>query len=311
MEKNKGLLQTILLIIILSLTAFLGLQMPLVGIAYPIILTFIGLKNGINKNIITFITSFIILGVITMNISALIIPLQYGILSIATVYMVNKKYNSSKVILYSAILVFSMVLIHMGLRWYFTGINTLTELENNLTTITKQQIEIIKTEDINESQKSQMANILKTTVDFISSVIPSLLIISSTIIAYINYYISTRLANKSGRADIEVPKFSNLSFPRNTITGLGTILLISYILKYVGNFNYIQLIDNLFILIYVVFLIQGLSFVIFLINKMKFGKFLKALFITLIVLSSFFNIILFSLGIIDIIFNFRKIRRLG
>lgn len=311
MEKNKGLLQTILLIIILSLTAFLGLNMPLVGIAYPIILTFIGLKNGRNKNIVIFITSLIILGVITMNIDALIIPFQYGILSIATIYLINKKYRPSKIILYSAVLVFSMVLIHMGLTWYFTGINTLTDLENNLTTITKEQIEIIKSEDMSESQKSQMANILKTTVDFISSVIPSLLIISSTIIAYINYYISTRLASKSGKMDIEVPKFSTLSFPRNTITGLGTILLISYILKYIGNFNYIQLIDNLFILIYVVFLLQGLSFVVFLINKMKFGKFLKTLFITLIVLSSFFNIVLFSVGIIDIVFNLRKIRRLS
>ena len=110
--------------------------------------------------------------------------------------------------------------------------------------------------------------------------------------------------------EIDIPKFSMINFPAHVIMGLGMIMLISYALKYVGNFNYIQLLNNLSVLIYVIFLIEGLSLTVFLINKMKIGNFLKVLFITIIALSSLLNIILFSMGMLDIIFDFRKIRKM-
>lgn len=311
MDKNKDILQTTLLIIIVTITGFLGMGMPLVALAYPILLTFIGLKNGGHKHLITFFTSLALLGVIGQGLDVLVIPFQYGILSIFTVYMVNKKYRVDKIILYSGALVFAMVLIHMGLKWSLTDVNVFTELEASLTAISQEQIEMLDTEGMKESEKSQMVNLLKSTVDYIVTVLPVLLIISSAFIGYINYYISSRLAKRSGRTDIEIPKFSKFIFPKHVIMGLGTILLISYGLKYVGNFNSAGLVENIMILIYVVFLLEGLSFTVYLINKMKIGKFFKVLFITIIALSSFLNIVLFSIGIVDIILDFRKLRKVS
>lgn len=311
MEKSKDILQTTLLIIIVTITGFLGMNMPVVALAYPILLTFIGLKNGFYKHLTTFFTSLALIGLITGSVDVLIIPLQYGILSIFSAFMINKKYKVEKIILYSGALVFLMVLIHMGLKWSLTDVNVFTELEASLTAISNQQIEMLDTEGMKESEISQMINLLKSTVDYIVAVLPVLLIISSAFIGYINYYVSSRLASKSGRTDIETPKFSRLIFPKHVIMGLGTILLISYGLKYIGDFNYEGLVENIMILVYVVFLLEGLSFTVFLINKMKIGKFFKILFITIIALSSFLNIVLFSIGIVDIILDFRKIRKVS
>ena len=311
MEKGKSILQTSLLIILVTITGFLGINMPVVALAYPILLTFIGLKNGIYKNIAVFLTSLALIGVISESIDVLIVPLQYGILSIATVYMINKKYKVDKIILYSVTLVFSMVLVHMGLNWFLRGINTFTDLENSLSTIMKLQIENLNTEEMKESEISQISNLLKSTVDYVAAVLPALLIISSTFIAYINYYISSRLARSSGEISIETPKFSEIIFPKHVIMGLGSILLIAYGLKYVGDFNYVQLVDNIFILIYAIFLVEGLSFTVFFINRMKIGKLFKVLFIVMIALSSFLNIVLFSIGIVDIVLDFRKLRKVS
>lgn len=311
MDRNKDILQAVLLTIIVTITGFLGLTMPIVAIAYPILLTFIGLKNGIYKNITTFITSIVLIGVITGSIGVLIIPIQYGILSMFTVFMINKRYKVNKVILYSMGLVFLMVLIHMGLKWVTTGVNTFTELETSLTQATTEQLSGLDTEGMSESDVSDFTNILKTTVDYISSIFPVLLMVSSAFIAYINYYVSSKLARKSGRLDIAVPSFSQIIFPKHVIMGLGALLLTSYALKYVPNFNYIQLVNNIFILMYVIFLLEGLSLTVFLIKKMKIGLVFKVLFITIIALSSFLNIVLFSVGIIDIVLDFRKIRKVS
>ncbi len=311
MDRNKNILQTILLIVIVTITGFLGLTMPIVAIAYPILLTFIGLRNGMKNNIIAFITSLILIAAITGSIGVLIIPLQYGILSVFTVYMINKGYKINKVILYSIGLVFLMVLIHMGLKWVTTGVNTFTELETSLTEVTNEQLSALDTEGMSEADVSEFKNILKTTVDYISSVFPVLLIVSSAFIAYINYYVSTRLARGSGRLDIAVPRFSRIIFPKHIILGLGFLLLTSYALQYVGNFNYMQLVNNIFILMYVIFLLEGLSLTVFVIKKMEMGLFFKVLFIAIIALSSFLNIVLFSVGIIDIVLDFRKIRKVS
>lgn len=310
MEKNNIIIQTILLIIIATITAYFGISMPIISLAYPIMLTFTGVKIGMSKHILTLAASLAILGLITQDINVLIIPLQYGILSIFTAYMINKKYETKRIILYSSGLVFAMVIIHMGLNWSFGGINTFMELEGSLTAISKEQIDLLKTQDMDESERSQMVNMLKNMVDLITSIIPALLIVSSTLIAYLNYYASSRLVKNSGIKEIDIPKFSMIIFPKHVIMGLGMTMLISYALKYVGDFNYLQLLNNLWVLIYAIFLIEGLSLTVFLINKMKIGNFLKVLFITIIALSSLLNIILFSIGMIDIIFDFRKIRKM-
>lgn len=303
------ILQTIILTVLVTIVGFFGIGMPIVALAYPIILTFIGLTQGIGKNMIAFISSLVVIGVVYQSVLVLAIPLQYGILSIATVYMINKKYKISKIILYGAALVFGMVLIHMGLKWYLTGINTFTELENSLTTMTTEQLKVLDSENMNESDISLFVNLINGTKNYIITIIPVLLMISSTVIAYINYYMSARLAKTSGREDIEVPEFSKIIMPTHVITGLGTILALSYLLKYVGNFNYQQLLDNIFVLMFMVFLIEGLSLTVYLINKMKIGKLLKTFLIVIVALSSFLNIVLFSIGIMDIILDFRKLRK--
>lgn len=309
MEKNKSALQTIILTVLVTIMGFIGLSNPIVMIAYPIIITLIGLKHGVGKGVTSFITSLVVIGVVAQNPIVLIVPLQYGILSIATVYMVNKKYKTNKIFLYGSLLVFTMVLIHMGLKWYFTGINTFTELENTLTIMTTEQLKTLDSENMSEGDISLFVNLVKSTKDYIVTITPVLLMISSAVIAYINYYISTRLTKLSGRGDIEVPEFSKIVMPTHVIKGLGTLLVLSYSLKYLGNFNYQQLLDNIFVLMFIVFLIEGLSLTVYLIDKMKIGKVFKTFFIVIVALSSFLNIVLFSIGIMDIILDFRKLRK--
>ena len=308
MEKGKLVLQMVILAVLVAIIGVLGIGMHVVALVYPIILTFIGLKNGLNKAIISFIASLFLMGLATQSLTVLIIPLQYGILAMATAYMINKKFKMDKIVIYSAGLVFAMVLLHMGLNWQFAGINTLNELENSLTIMTTEQLNALDTENMNESDISLFVNLIKSLKDRIVSIAPVLLMISSAAIAYINYYISTRLARRSGRIDIEVPEFSKIILPRHVIKGLSVLMILSYSLKYFGDFNYQQLLDNVFVLVFVVALVEGVSLTIYLINNMKLAKVLKMIFIVVIVLSSFLNIVLFSIGIMDIVFDFRKLR---
>lgn len=310
MKKQESIATTLLLIILVSITGFLGLSLPVVALVYPIILTFIGLKEGLGKSVIAFISSVIVIGLLSQSLDALIIPLQYGILSTVTTILIDKKYPVNKIILYTSSLVFLMVIVHMGLRWYFTGINTFMELENSLREITKQQINVVRQGDMGEGEISQISNLLRSVADYITAILPALLLITSTSISYINYYVSVRLARKSGRMIEEIPKFSRIIFPKSVISGFATLLLVSYALKYVGEINYIQLLDNIFVILFCVFLIEGISLILYIIEKLKVGKVLKIAFIVLIVLSSFLNIVLFSLGVMDIILDFRKIRRI-
>lgn len=309
MKKKESALQTIALLVLVSITAFLGLSLPIVALVYPIILTFIGLRQGVSKSIIAFVTSIVVLGLITRQVDSLVIPLQYGILSLVTAILINKKYPVNKIIFFTSSLVFAMVLVHMGLRWYFTDINTFVELENSLIDIANQQIAVIKEGDMGESEISQLSNLLRSVSTYISSIVPALLLISSTAIAYINYYVSVRLARRSGSEIKNFPKFSKIIFPKSVITGFATLLILSYALKYVNGFNYIQLLDNIFVIMFSVFLIQGVSLALYVIEKMKIGRVFKTIFIIALLLSSFLNIVLFSLGVVDIIIDFRKLRK--
>lgn len=309
MGKNKELLQTLILTIFVIIIGFIGLGNPILILTYPILLTLIGIKHGARKAKVSFIASLFAIGIATQNIFALTVPLQYGILAIVTTYLINKKYSANKIAFYCATLVFLMVLADIGLRWQVMGIDTFNEMQNSLDIMTTEQLKTLDLEQMSESDRSLIVNLTKGAKDYIITITPVLFMISSAAIGYINYYISTRLARLSGRRDIEVPKFSKIIMPTHSILGLGTLVALSYLLKYIGYSQYQQLLDNIFALMFMLCLINGVSLTVYLVNKMKAGKFIKIFLISIIFLSSFFNIVIFSMGIMDIISDFRKLRK--
>ncbi|AFS79842.1 hypothetical membrane DUF2232 [Gottschalkia acidurici 9a] len=305
MHKNNTTFQVLMITVLATIAGVMGISMPIIAVAYPILLTLIGVKNGIKYNIISLIISCALVGVISGSIESVLILIEYGILSLGATYMINKRYKPSQIMVGSTLLILGTSIIYMGLEWYITGINYVTGLENSLALMSE---EILKQGNFPPNEISNIKSLLNNMTNYIVVLMPALLIVSSTVVAYINYLIPTKLLRKLGREDIYVPYFSRLIFPKNIMSGLGVIFILTFLLRYFGNINYEQMMLNVVVLIFYIFILEGLSLVVFLMNKAKMAGFLKYLLVVIIILSGFLNLALFSIGIIDSLVDFRKLR---
>lgn len=133
---------------------------------------------------------------------------------------------------------------------------------------------------------------------------PSILIISSIIIAFLNYVVSNSIISKHNNEVASVPGFMNWKLPSGVGKGLFGILVISLIgwLVKLSNFKIVMLtVLNLCIFI---FMVQGLCFSDYLLNKwnVKKGWRILILVLTCIYLKYFYAL----LGVFEQIFQTRR-----
>jgi uncharacterized protein YybS (DUF2232 family) len=58
-----------------------------------------------------------------------------------------------------------------------------------------------------------------------------------------------------------------------------------------------------------VFILQGLSLLGFYLNKIKVSKILRGLIVFMVIMTPFFTQVLMWAGMLEILFNFRKLKR--
>lgn len=92
------------------------------------------------------------------------------------------------------------------------------------------------------------------------------------------------------------------------ILGISTIFIGVFLLKIIKIFYYETIFINILVLLFFLFFIEGLSVVSFFIGKIRMGKLGKIIFIFLIILSLPLSIIVSTIGLLDVIFDFRKIK---
>ncbi len=143
----------------------------------------------------------------------------------------------------------------------------------------------------------------------VTSVFPAVLIAASVITSYINYIVASKFAV---RFSINVKQHEGIgyfSFPRNFMISMAGLLLLSFLLGLFNiNVEIIQL--NLFIIVFIAMLLQGVAVLKFLIDKSKMSKFARNLiFVIIILMSISFSIIYAIIGLVDLTIDLRKINR--
>jgi len=102
--------------------------------------------------------------------------------------------------------------------------------------------------------------------------------------------------------------FKNFKLPNNIVVGM---LVISGLTILVGQFNivdYDTLSANILFLFQIVFFIQGLALVRFLMDKYNINRFLRVLIIIFIIINPAFSLSVIVAGLADVLFDFRKLK---
>ncbi|OPJ55433.1 YybS family protein [Alkalithermobacter paradoxus] len=278
----------------------LNLLTSLTGLVY-VVITF---RNGVKYGILSVVISSFIISLIVDPIYSLTLGLIFFLPGVAIGYGLYKSEKPFYAISLGFIVSIVVTIIYTRAASVLFGVDLIESTIEMIKEASEIQNKML--EDLN--LENQISNI--DIVEFISTVIPSMIAISSIIMSFINYYLSIFVLKKIKSFNRELPTLKEFTLPGNVSLGISIIFLLTIISRNLKWIYYQTLVTNITIIFFFLFLLQGIAVFSYFIDKVKTKRAFKNLLIILGILIGPMILNMISLiGLLDSILNFRKIRR--
>lgn len=314
MRKDEGkgnvFLETIFVIGISVLFMLIAVYYaPELMFLYPVFFVVLGVKQGINYNILALLTSTLILGLIVGMVFAISILIAFAPLSIILSYTIERRRKSLEIISISTLFLFISFLLIIIIMRGMTGVNLINQLEDRFAQLLDSQMNALRNMDLSSYEMLKIGDGLESIVRYTILIMPSIMIISSLAMAYLNYLISVLILRKFGYGIVSIPKFSKFQLPSNILLGTGIMFIGTFILKGLKLFYYETILLNITVLVSFIFFVQGLSVIDHKFVEKGLPVILRIAIILFFAVLLPFGWIISILGLLDVIIDFRKLRR--
>jgi len=248
-----------------------------------------------------------IIGLMVDILSGMLIFAAFMPLTFTMINMIKRRKNSTIILIISTIvflLSISLIINFVNMN----GINIIGQLKGNIAQIINSQMDIFSQLNLSDEEFQAVKDLHGSYLQSVLAVVPSIVMIFSLVVSYLNYLLSTIALRRLGYPAIYIPKFLNFKLPRNIFLGLTIMFFTTFLLNYFNLINFFEVILNLIVLTFFIFFIQGISVVDYILDKKNIRSAFRIFILWLIIdLMPIFGIFILILGLLDVIFDFRKI----
>jgi len=309
---KKTIIESIIVISIMVIYAVYGIHyFPSLMLFIPLPFIILGVRNHIYNNILSIIIASLIIQLLLGSTAGASIVLLFGPLSIAINYCIKyKKKNMETILISTGVFVLSFFLI-IALGERLSDFNFTVQLEDFLSQSLNMQLETFKELGVSNEELLRLAESIEDHNKSIMVRIPSFLIIISFFISYINIFLASASLRKMGYGYVPVQRFSRFKLPNNIIPGIGIMFLAAFLMKYLEVQYHGALLLNITFLVGFIFIVQGLAVLDFLLIRLKIKSIFRFIILALNIIILPTTTILFLIGVMDSVFDLRKLRRQG
>jgi len=269
------------------------------------ILFFYGTINGRNKTAAAFLIAFSVLFVLStflhLNLPTIAI-FSVGIAGLFIARIAAQNGSVEKIIIYPALFIIAAICFYFIYGGFALSVNPWQIVEKYIAATIEENVKLYSQLPLNAEDINFIKDNKKNIIDGFTQIFPSLIIISSTLIIWINFLLGKQILGKAG---ITWPKFTELTrwkCPEYIIW----IFIISGGLFFVPHkdINFFSL--NIFLVTCFIYFLQGLAIVSFFFQNKNVPLFLRYLFYFFIAVQQMLMIPIVAVGLFDIWIDFRK-----
>ncbi|HBM82011.1 MAG: YybS family protein [Clostridiales bacterium] len=304
---TKALVEASILIAIASIIIIMSIYVPffmIVGyILWPIPITLLTFKYDIKMSLMSLFALFLIVSAFANPISAFSLILLYGIPAVILGICLRRKTSPFITVLSMAASMFISYIVTIKLSTLIFGIDVMKETYKMFDDGISGAREMLRGMQISEEQINVMIP-KELNSSLLRMVLPGMLAVTSILGSFLNYYV-VGIIFKRLKIKIDTLKPFNEWYVSNSLSyGLFFSMLVSFILVYLKVNNADIVFNSIYIIFQFAFIIDGFAVVYWFLRSRRIGKILS-IFIMVMLLS--LSMVIFYLGIIDFILDFRKI----
>ncbi|MBN2260790.1 MAG: YybS family protein [Clostridiales bacterium] len=305
-RETAALVEAALLTAITSILAIAGIYIPFLGylmfiIAVPFIILMV--RHNWKYAVIATIASAVLVTFVSFPTYGIYVAVLGGFVGMVIGYFIKNGKDSSYAIFYGGLAAIVSFIALLSLMTLITGV-TLSSMVEEILAASYKMTESMGFEEVFSQSGIQLNDML----ELFKMILPSALIISAVVFAFVNYAVANIIMRRAGMKIGSPKKFSEFVLPSNILTGTSIILILAY---FSGKMNIVDsqmLFMNVLNLFVYIFFIQGLAIVFSYFEKRNLKRVMKIIIVILIFLLQM-TLTIAILGWIDNIFDFRKIRK--
>ncbi|SET01870.1 Uncharacterized conserved protein YybS, DUF2232 family [Natronincola peptidivorans] len=276
------------------------LSILLVVLPMPFII--LSVRHGTRYTVLSLIISSLLIGFLTNILYTIFVFIIFSPIALAMGYAIRRRKKPYEVIGFGTAASVLAIFFLLQIIAIAAGINITDEIANMTREAIDHQMEMLRTLNLDVVD-------VKESLNYLMMIIPALVIIHSMIGAFINYYLTAAVINRFNFIDHQLGEFSEFKLPGNIVLGSFIIFVLSLTTRYIEGIQHTSLIANVTIIFLVIFFLQGLTFISYLLKKTKVPRFIRIILVlSLIIISPLMTIVAF-LGLLDAILDIRKLKK--
>ena len=308
---KSNLFETVGIIVFMIMYLIVGIHyIPLILLLFPTAFIVIGVRRGIIQSLLSLIIVCIVIMFTLDTITGVLSFLLFTPATTVIIYGMRSRKKPIEILACSTVVFFITTLLVFGYTQNVSGVNIIGQLEDNFKQIINVQVEMLESMELTNYEILRTKDLLESGYKYMLWILPAILIIFSLFISYCNYYISVLTLRKIGIGVVNIPRFSKFRLPSNILAGTAVMFLCVLLIKGFKLPYYETIFLNLGVIVWVMFLIQGLSVIDFYLIKLKLNLIIRIIFIIIMGVLAPVGTLISLLGITDIVFDFRKFRKL-
>ncbi len=308
MNTSKDIIKEMLMLtIVMTIFAILGsMSLPYILILLPAPFIVFNIKNNMILGNLSFIILSITLSLVVTPSLGILFLIIFIPLIMTMSYLINKESKNKDILFFSTMAFFISIIVLFAIA--NSGDITIGELiETKIQEVVNIQIENVKQLDIKSDQVKDLEEVLTSGLRYLFYIFPAVLLIASTIFTYINYKIVAMGLDRLDMEKLTPNVFRRFRLPTTFFMGIVLIYFIGFGLSSLNLVNSDIIGSNILVLASFFILVQGLSVVDFFLTKRKVFSVLKVLVMCIFIFIPTMVTITYLIGIIDMIFNIRRI----
>ncbi|WDC85368.1 YybS family protein [Caloramator sp. mosi_1] len=264
------------------------------------------LRHNFKYSLLSVIATGAIVAFTVDPITAVTFAIIYGALGLVMGYCIKNKKSVAITFTFMAVVVFISTAILIKLSNLILGQDLLKSMIQMIEEASKMTRKLYVGLGVPKEQIDALLSRLIPSSEVITMVFPVTVLLYSLLSALISYLFAYKIFNRFGYKVEKVKTLSQWYIPVKLATAILVIVLISYILVVTNFPNALSYYFNAQILFSFIFTINGIAAIDFYLIKREMKGFLRFLIIFFVMTSPLANIV-FIIGIMDYIFNYRKL----
>ncbi|WP_160722644.1 YybS family protein [Isachenkonia alkalipeptolytica] len=279
---------------------FLSLLLILLPVPFLVLAT----RHGNRYVVYSFFITSVIVGALTGIIYPVFIVLIFGPMTLIMGYFFKRKASAYHVIGVGTLVSILSIFITIQLVDWVAGIYVIDELIQMLQSVIDHQVAALENMSIEAISREEI-------LSYFVIIIPGAFVVQSLLICFLNYYMTAAVLKRLGVEQQELPEFSNFRWPGNIVLGSFIIFTMSFASRFIEGIYAETLLTNITLIFAFVFFLQGIAFISFFIKKTRINKPLRMIILGIIVILSPLLTIVAFMGLVDALFDMRKLKKSG